>query len=335
MTAPTIMDVAREAGLSVATVSRVINNKGTVKPETIQKVQETIERLGYQPNILGRNLRCGDSRVIVLMVPNVSNPFYAPIIQGAENTLREAGYSIMICTTSMDRVQRRLYTSMMQNRRADAAIVMDVSVDDKDIEEFAEHYPLIQCCEYCKSETISHVSVDNFNAARDAVHRLAELGHTRIGYIGVENYFISTELRYKGYLQGLEETNIRRNKKYVGLGSRDYGFAKGVEIAGHLLDQPNRPTAMFCISDVLALGACRAARERGLRIPEDLSVVGFDDVEYASMYYPRLSTIRQPCYGIGVEAARLLLRRLDGDTEAHAVFLPHEWVPRDSTAPKP
>ena len=335
MRAPTISQVAKEAGISVATVSRVMNQKGAVSPETTQKVLQAIERLGYQPNIWGRNLRRGESQVVLVMVPNVTNPYYAPIIAGAEDTLSAAGYSIMLCITNMDRARRRHYVDLMRNRRADGAILMDISVDDRDMVQLSEEYPLVQCCEYCESAAISHVSIDNFSAAREAVSRLAALGHTRIGYIGAKNSFISTALRHKGYRSAMEELSIPLHPGYEDFAGRDYSFSTGVEAAGRLLEQKERPTALFCVSDVLALGALQAARERGLRVPEDLSVVGFDDVEYASMFQPRLTTIRQPCYRMGALAASLLLRQMQGEAGGQAMFLPHEWVSRDSTAPWP
>ena len=332
MGAPTISQVAKEAGISVATVSRVINQKGAVTPETARKVQQAIERLGYQPNVWGRNLRRGESRVVLVMVPNVTNPYYAPIIAGTEDTLSAAGYSIVLCITNMDRNRREHYADFMRNRRADGAILMDVAMDDRDMVQLAEEYPLVQCCEYCDRKDISHVSIDNFSAAREAVSRLAALGHTRIGYIGAKNNFISTALRHQGYHSALEELSIGLRPDYEESAGRDYSFSTGVEAAGRLLDRVERPTALFCVSDVLALGAVQAARERGLRIPEDLSIVGFDDVEYASMFQPRLTTIRQPCYRMGAVAASLLLRQMQGERGGQEMFLPHEWVARDSTA---
>lgn len=332
MSAPTISQVAKAAGISVATVSRVINQKGGVTPETTQKVLEAIERLGYQPNVWGRNLRRGESRMVLVMVPNVTNPYYAPIIAGAEDTLNAAGYSIMLCITNMDHARRMHYVDLMRNHRADGAILMDVSTDDQDAVQLAGEYPLVQCCEYCASEDISHVSIDNFAAAREAVSRLAALGHSRIGFIGAKNSFVSSTLRHQGYRSALKELSIAHQPSYEEFAGRDYSFSTGVEAAGRLLDLPDRPTALFCVSDVLALGTLQAARERGLRVPEDLSVVGFDDVEYASMFQPRLTTLRQPCYRMGSVAASLLLKQIQGEEGGQAMFLPHEWIARDSTA---
>ncbi len=327
-----ITQVAKRAGVSVATVSRVINQSDSVTPETAKKVLAAIEALGYRPNVWGRSLRRGESRVVLLLVPNVSNPYYAPIIAGAEDILRAAGYSIMLCITNVDAARRGAYLDLLKSGRADGAILMDTVTDDRQMDALLEKYPLVQCCEYCANAAISHVSIDNYQAAREAVLRLIALGHTHIGFVGADNRFISTVRRREGYLAALaaQGSFLRAEDRTVAAG--DYSYASGVAAAGQLLDRPDRPTALFCISDVLALGALLAAKERGLRVPEDLSVVGFDDVEYATMFAPRLTTVRQPCYELGSTAATLLLRQMAGEPGGQAHFLPHQLVERDSTA---
>lgn len=332
MRAPTISQVAKEAGISVATVSRVINQKGAVTPETARKVQEAIERLGYQPNVWGRNLRRGESRVVLVLVPNVSNPFYAPIISGAEDRLSKDGYSILLCMTNADANRRAFYLEFLKDGRADGAILMEPATDDAHVARLAREYPLVQCCEYCDNQEVSHVSVDNFTAAYEVVKALADLGHTRIGFVGADNDFISTTFRQKGYQEGLRSLGIPVREADQLLASGDYSFASGVECARRLLDREDRPTALFCVSDVLALGAIQAAREMGISVPGELSVVGFDDVEYASMGYPRLTTVRQPCYELGSTAGELLVEHIRGGAAARAVFLDHQIIVRDSTA---
>ena len=174
--------------------------------------------------------------------------------------------------------------------------------------------------------------MDNLAAAREVVLTLAGLGHRRIGFIGADNDFMSTIARRQGYLDGLRVLKIPPREDDQTFAGRDYSFASGVEAARRLLARPERPTALFCISDVLALGAVQAARELGLRVPEDLSVVGFDDVEYAVMGHPRLTTVRQPCYELGRTAGELLLTQIQGGPRGRAVYLPHTLIERDSTA---
>ena len=329
----TISEVARMAGVSVATVSRVINQSGSVTPETTRRVMDAIQELGYRPNVWGQSLRRGESRVVLLLVPNVSNPYYAPIIAGAEDALARAGYRMMLCLTNNAEADRqRFFLQFLRDGRADGAILIGASIQDARVERLAREHHLVQACEYCDSPAVSRVSVDNFQAGREAVAKLLELGHAHIGFVGADNSFISTIQRRAGYRAALREAGIPLREEDEAQASHDYSFASGVRAAGELLDQPDRPTALFCISDVLALGAMQAARERGLRVPEDLSVIGFDDVEPAVMFQPQLTTIRQPCYQLGTVAAEMLLGELGGAAGGQARYLPHELILRDSTA---
>lgn len=331
----TIQEVAKEAGVSVATVSRVVNRTGPVSEETAQRVRSAIDKLGYQPNVWGRSLRRKESRVLLIFAPNVSNPFYSPILSGIEDTARAAFYNTMLCTTGTggDRARRMEYLDLLHNGRADGAIFLDVTQDSKVVPEVAREFPVVQCCEYCTDETVSHVSIDNFGAAEDVVRYLIAQGHERIGFVGSTNDFISTRQRREGYEMVLTEAGIGVRKDYEAYADRDYSFLSGVRAAGELLDHGERPTALFCISDVLAIGAMRAAEERGLRVPEDLTVVGFDGVEYAAMFRPQLTTVSQPCYELGRASCELLLRQIGGGGgEGTACFLPHRMILRDSSA---
>ena len=181
---------------------------------------------------------------------------------------------------------------------------MEPARDDPHVTGMARHYHLVQCSEYCDNQAVSHVSVDNLAAAREVVLTLAGLGHRRIGFIGADNDFMSTIARRQGYLDGLRVLKIPPREDDQTFAGRDYSFASGVE----------------------------AARELGLRVPEDLSVVGFDDVEYAVMGHPRLTTVRQPCYELGRTAGELLLTQIQGGPRGRAVYLPHTLIERDSTA---
>lgn len=327
----TIADVAQEAGVSVATVSRVMNGSGLVSRETEDKVRSAVERLGYQPNAWGRNLRKGESRMLLLLIPNATNPFYAGLISGVEDTAREAGYSAMLCITQMDDNRRGEYLSLLRSGRADGAILMDAAQSSSYASELSALYPTVQCCEFSRDEKLSHVSIDNYSAARDVMHYLVSLGHRQIGLVSADNEFCSTYQRREGYGKALMEAGVGVRGDYTALADRDYGFRSGVQAAGSLLDLPERPTALFCTSDVLALAALRAAADRGLSVPGDLSVVGFDDVEYATMFHPTLTTVRQPCYDLGQMACRILLQQIDGEPAGTHCFLPHKMLVREST----
>lgn len=245
MRAPTISEVAKTAGVSVATVSRVVNGSPSVSHETQARVQEAIERLGYQPNVWGRSLRRGESRVVLIIVPNVSNPYYAPIIAGTEDRLHEDGYSGMLCITNAEAERRALYLEFLKDGRADGAILMEPARDDPHVTGMARHYHLVQCSEYCDNQAVSHVSVDNLAAAREVVLTLAGLGHRRIGFVGADNDFMSTIARRQGYLDGLRVLNIPPREDDQTFAGRDYSFSSGVEAARRLLG-PGRSAPRPC-----------------------------------------------------------------------------------------
>ncbi len=326
----TIAEVAKEAGVSVATVSRVINKAGVVSPETQQKVYAAIAKFDYHPNVWGRNLRRHESRMLLVLIPNITNPYYSEIVKGIEDAGRRNHYSTMLCITDMDRRRTEEYFDLLRSGRADGAILMDTCREDKDVSQLAKSFPVVQCCEYCSDENVSHVSIDNFKASYEVVRFLCSIGYRRIGFIGSTNQFISTRQRCLGYKQALTENGLPFDGDSVSYADADYNFQSGVRAAKALLTAPERPDAIFCISDVLALAAIRVAEELHLRVPEDLTVVGFDDVEYATMFRPMLTTVSQPCYMLGKTACELLVEQING-APARSVFLEHRVILRDSS----
>lgn len=326
----TIAEVAKEAGVSVATVSRVINKNGTVSAETQQKVYAAIAKFDYHPNVWGRSLRRRESRMLLILVPNISNPYYSNIVRGIEDTVRRNRYNSMLCITDMDKRRAGEYFDLLSSGRADGAILMDTTKDDKEIPQLAKNFPIVQCCEYCGDESVGHVSIDNFQAAYEVARFLCSIGHRRIGFVGSTNQFISTWQRCRGYEKALTENEMPVDGRYIAYADDDYNFSSGMRAARQLLSQPDRPTAIFCISDVIALAAIRVAGELNLRVPEDLTVVGFDDVEYATMFKPMLTTVSQPCYMLGKNSCEMLLEQING-APARSVFLEHKIILRDSS----
>lgn len=327
----TIAEVAKEAGVSVATVSRVVNQKGAVTAETQQKVSAAIAKLNYHPNVWGRSLRRRESRMLLILVPNITNPYYSNIVRGIEDTARRNHYNTMLCITDMDHRRAEEYFDLLRSGRADGAILTDTTMEDREVPQLAKSFSIVQCCEYCGDESVGHVSIDNFKAAYEVVRFLCSIGHRRIGLVGSTNRFISTRQRLLGYRKALNENGLPADSRLTANADDDYNFSSGMRAARELLTQPERPSALFCISDVLALAAIRAAGELGLSVPEDLTVVGFDDVEYATMFKPMLTTVSQPCYALGKTSCEMLLEKMDG-ASAHPVFLEHKIILRDSSA---
>ncbi|MCX7771959.1 MAG: LacI family DNA-binding transcriptional regulator [Clostridia bacterium] len=326
----TIQDVARLAGVSVATVSRVLNNSPSVTAETKDLVNETIKKLNYQPNLLGRNLRRSQTKMILVLLPNISNPFYAGIVKGIEDVAHKNGYNVMLCNTDSDVSRERIYMDLLRNRLSDGVIFMAPEVNKEELTEIGKLYPVVQCCEYKEGASVSHVSIDNFSAAYKATRHLIGLGHKRIGFLGCQNTFISTIQRENGYKKALADHDIPFDQTLVKYG--DYGFTSGVRAGKQFMAMKERPTALFAISDMMAIGAIKSAKEEGLRIPEDLAVVGFDNISFAAMYDPMLTTISQPKYDLGCAAMDLVLRRIRGELDQpEDLFLEHEFIIREST----
>lgn len=326
----TIQDVAREAGVSVATVSRVMNNSPSVSDITRERVLEAIKKLDYQPNLLGRNLRRTETRMILVLLPNIANPFYSRIVKGAEDVAHKNGYNIMLCNTDSDKNREKLYLDLLKNRLSDGVIFMASELSKDELMETGRNFPVVQCCEHKEGAGVSHVSIDNLAAAYKAVKHLISLGHTRIGMISSKNNFLSTIHRELGYKKALDDSGIDFDPSLIKYG--DYGFKSGLRAAKQFLDMEDRPTAIFAISDTMAVGVIKAAGEAGLKVPDDIAVAGFDNISLASMCEPPLTTISQPKYDLGCTAMDLLLRQIRGELkEPEKVLLEYELIIREST----
>ncbi|MCX7842547.1 MAG: LacI family DNA-binding transcriptional regulator [Clostridia bacterium] len=326
----TIQDVAKAAGVSVATVSRVLNNSGLVQEETRETVMEAIRALNYQPNLLGRNLRRMETRMILVLLPNISNPFYSRIVKGIEDVAHKNGYNIMLCNTDSDKMRERIYLELLKKRLSDGIILMASELSREELLELGKNYPVVQCCEYREDVEITHVSIDNYSAAKKAVNHLIGQGHKRIAMISCKNNFLSTVQREAGYKKVLEESGIEFDPDLLAYG--DYGYKSGLRTAKQFLSMQDKPTAIFAISDMMAIGAIKAVRQAGLKIPEDIAVVGFDNINFASMCEPELTTVSQPKYDIGCYTMEFLIRQIKGESKSsQAIFLEHELIIRAST----
>lgn len=330
MSASTIQDVAKAAGVSVATVSRVLNKSNTVATSTRNTVLEAIRQLDYRPNLLGRNLRRTETRLVLALLPTIANPFYSRIVKGIEDVAHKNGYNVMLCNTDSDTDRERVYLELLKNRLADGVIFMSPVIDGEELTAIGDHFPVVQCCEYKEGAKVPLASIDNHAAAKKVVRHLISLGHKRIGMISCRNSFLSTICREQGFRDALEDAGHIFNSQCMAYG--DYSFKSGSRAAFSLLALNERPTAIFAISDIMAIGVLRAAKEKRLRVPEDLAVVGFDNISFASMCDPMLTTISQPKYDLGCAAMELLLRKIQGELkEPVEIVLENELIIREST----
>ncbi len=326
----TIRDVAEEAGVSIATVSRVLNKQVSVSPATRVKVEKAIEQLNYQPNYLGRNLRRAETKIILVILQNISNPFYSKVVEGIEDLGHKHGYNIMICNTDSESERERSYLDLLVNRLVDGVILMEPEINSQELSQIGNDFPVVQCCEYIEGTDVPHISIDNVEAGYTAINHLIKLGHTRIGMISGYNRLLSAMQREKGYKKALGDAGINYDQDLIKYGS--YGFTGGLRATKELLQMKNTPTAIFAISDITAIGAIRAIKEAGLKIPEDIAVVGFDNTSIASMYDPQVTTISQPRYDLGKISMEMLLNLINNEkVSSREVYLEHELIIREST----
>ncbi len=328
----TIEDVAALAGVSVATVSRVLNDSSSVRPATAETVRQAIRTLGYVPNLSARNLRRNESRVVLALAPNFSNPYYSHILTGMSDAAHLYGYSMLLCSTDGKEANERDTLSMLETHRADGAVVLGCGTDWEWMDDYAGRFPLVLCCEYGHRPVAPTVSVDNYAAARETVRYLLSLGHRRLAMLSASNRLISTELRTRGFSDEISAAGIDPESCPIACADGDYSFSSSYSAARELLRGGDRPTAVFCVSDIVALGVISAAVDMGIRVPEELSVTGFDDVDYTTMFHPYLTTVFQPCYEMGKKSMEILLDCMNGKRPSQDhFFLPHQLKVREST----
>lgn len=330
MSVSTIQDVAKAAGVSVATVSRVINKSQAVTESTRKAVMAAIEMLNYQPNLLGRNLRRTETRRLLVLLPNIGNPFYARIVKGIEDVAHNNGYNVMLCNTDSDAERERMYLELLKSRLADGVIFMAPVLSREGLSEIGKSFPVVQCCEYTEGAQVSHVSIDNYAAAYKVTKHLISAGHKRIGMISCRGSMVSIVQREGGYKKALADSGIEFREEFIKYG--DYSFNSGLRAANQFVSMKDRPTAIFSISDIMAIGALRAIRENSLKVPEDMAVAGFDNINFASMCNPTLTTISQPKYDMGCISMELLLQQIRGELkEPKDILLEYEMIIREST----
>lgn len=239
----------------------------------------------------------------------------------------------MLCTTERDYNNEKRYIDMLRGKMADGAIICAPVMSKSELEQLDKESCIVQCCEYDEElETVSHISINNYAAGVDAVQHLINIGHRKIAMISCENGFLSTAERERAYKDTLEKNGIKYNPQYLAKTESDYGYRTGIRSMYSLLNLNEPPTAVFAISDIVAIGAMQAIGNAGLHVPENIAVVGFDDLDIASLYNPPLTTVYQPKKDIGRLAMELLCKKIHGlSSENGSVFLEHELRIRKST----
>jgi len=329
-----IADVAARAGVGVATVSRVLNGHASVRPATRDKVLQAIQALNYRPSSVARNLSLQRTMVVGAVLPWFTNPSAVQRVRGIVDGLSASSYDLMVFDVESEDRQRRAFELFDRGDRADGLLVVSTLPPEQEVERI-KNAGLPCILVDAVHPSLPSIAVDDVGGGETATRHLVELGHRRIAHIGdtpPEFRFDWSRDRTRGYERALERAGIEVRPDYVREGTRLLHVARG--IAAELLSLPERPTAIFAASDTQAFGTLEAARALGIRVPEELSVIGFDDIDVAS--YVGLTTVRQPLFESGRRGAELLLRALSGRTvEPRTELLPLELIVRSSTGPAP
>ena len=334
---PTIRDVARAAGVAVSTVSYVVNGTGQVSAETRVRVVTAIEALRYEPNLLARNLKAGRAASVGLIAPDLQNPYFVSVAAGVQDVAQSRDLLLALCTTESAPVWENYYSQVLRARRVDGLIfVSGTGMLTPTVLDLLRNYSVVLVDDRVLAWNVPSVTATNLKGARDVAEYILEQGHRRVGIIGGPPSLWTAAQRLAGYREALAAHGIDPASVPVARG--DYRQDSGFESARLLLDQPHtkRPTALICANDLMAIGAMLYCRQAGLRIPEDLSLCGFDNIPLGALIEPGLTSVDQDGRSLGSAACRLLLRLIapqEDDTDPIEVDHPTRLVIRASVGP--
>ncbi|WP_100330455.1 LacI family DNA-binding transcriptional regulator [Bacillus xiapuensis] len=324
----TIKDVAKRANVSIATVSRVLNNQPGYSEKTKAKVLQAIEELGYRPNAVARGLVNKRTHTIGILFPVLSSLFYSKLLSGVERFANEKDFSVIACHTQESGSKTMRYLQLLNEKRVDGVIFTSELLKEEYYEYMKKmNIPIVLLATESKEFPLPYVKISDYDAAYSAVQYLIKKGHTKIGMISGHPWdLIAGTPRIEGFKQALKDHNLRVNEDHIyGTGFR---YHEGKESFRHLMKRSLDITALFCASDELAIGAMSEAAEMGIRIPKDLSIIGFDNLPLAEMCIPPLTTVAQPLEEMGETAAKLIFNMLEGQGEVQSKIMPHRIIER-------
>lgn len=327
----TIYDVAREANVSMATVSRVVNGNPNVKPSTRKKVLEAIERLGYRPNAVARGLASKKTTTVGVIIPDISSIFFAELARGIEDIATMYKYNIILSNSDQNKEKELHLLNTMLAKQVDGILFMGGNITEEHVSEFQKSpVPIVLAATIEPNNAIPSVNIDYEQAAFEAVTYLLEKGNKRVAYVAGPTNDPINQKKLAGYRRALETHGLTYEEELVIEGDNSYD--SGIEAYEKIAELAEKPTAVFAGTDEMALGVIHSAQDHGVRIPDQLEVVGFDNTRLATMVRPRLTTVMQPMYDIGAVAMRLLTKYMNKENvENHIVVLPHRIEYREST----
>jgi len=327
----TIYDVAREANVSMATVSRVVNRNPNVKPVTRKKVLATIERLGYRPNAVARGLASKKTTTVGTIIPDVSSIFFSELARGIEDIATMYNYNMILSSSDQNKEKELQLINTMLETQVDGIVFMGGTVTKEHVEEFAtSHVPVVLAATQDVTETIPSVNIDYEAASYEATMYLINNHKGIPAFISGRDHTMIGDYKMRGYKRALSESHLDVKDTYIVEGS--YSYDSGMKAIKELLALDTPPKSVFVSSDEMALGAIHGAQDKGYNVPKDIGVFGFDNTRLATMVRPTLSTVVQPMYDIGAVSMRLLTKFMNKeDVEEKKVILPHRIIERHST----
>lgn len=334
----TLKDISKATGFSITTVSRALNGYFDVNEETKKKIQETAEKLGYSPNILARSLVMKQSKTLGFIVTDLKRESTKDNIMfetlcGISDFLATSDYEFVLLSTTTSKQRNKTYKQLCTERQLDGVIIQGLKMEDPYLQEAVQsHVPCVLIDIPAQGQNIGYVTSNQLESAKQAVKYLHRMGHTEIAFVnGSENAHVS-KVRKMGYEEALKELNIKINEEYIVNG--DFSEEKAKQVIIPLLITRPEITAVFCASDVMALGVLQAARDLKLKVPEDLSIVGFDNIILSKYVSPPLTTVGQFPYKMGMAAAKMLMNIIEGKQRDNTIEVKNELMVRGSVAAK-
>lgn len=329
---PTIKDVAQLSGISKSTVSRVINNKGYVSEEKKALVLKTMEELEYHPNLSARRLRGQLTTTIGVIVPKITNPFFSYLVDAMEKAAYERGYQVLIFQSNEDPEKELSFLNLLKTKQVDGVIMTAIENSWTAVKSFLKHGPIVLCNVNIDQSAAPMVRLNQYEGTYQGIKHLIEKGHTKIAYCtgGFFEKDGKGKDRNQGYQKALKEAGISINPNWVFV--NQHSIEDGKQVLRQILKMEDKPTAVFTGSDEIAGGMIAEAGVQGVRVPEDIAIIGFDDQPLAQLVSPKLTTIKQPVDQLGGKAMEIIIEKLnDADSPIEHYELPIELIIRQST----
>ncbi|WP_113675950.1 LacI family DNA-binding transcriptional regulator [Vallitalea guaymasensis] len=326
---PTIKDVAKLAGVSISTVSYALNGTRSISEETKKKVYAAVKELDYKPSGIARSLKMKRNHMIAVVVNEFIGPIYQEIIHGVSKAAKKYGYEVIAAECFSEKTE---ITKVLSERFVDGAVILASYLSDNMIKDLAgDNFPIVVLDREIKNKNITSILINNESGAYEAINYFYEKGHRKIGFLGGPNNSYDNNTRYKGFKNAMDKFNLDFPKQWCL--TSNFTEEGGYQVVREFLENiplEELPSAFFVSNDEMAIGAMRAFKEYGISIPEQMAIIGFDDIELCKYVTPNLSTVHRPCFGLGTMAANSLISKLEGEKVSNLISLSSELVIRES-----